>query len=483
MTFYGSASMPGGTSTLQVTGASSGVQHIAAFSLSTQVTTFQVTSATGGAIVHNDGQQVNVVHTVPAGNAPTVTTCDTGDPNVTCSVVSTAPGSVTLGISASRSAVHGARLLRLNGTMDLDGSVVDELPSLSSAQPGDIPAGTQSTITLDGSGLEGSSCSYCSPVVLVFDEFDNPVSWASGGVLSDTSAEINANPPVDAAGSIYYANVNVCGWALGYSDSGDAGGIGCNWNVVSFEVDAAQQPQPVITSVTPARGPVGASVDVVIQGSGFAPIPTINASGIAVAIISSTAGAIHATFAIPVSQPGGNAGVTVTVGGQTSAPASFYVQVPTSLARQTYPGDAPAGARGGLGPLETPDGTAGNNTAVNAAGQVVDSPVCGVYRNLAYVVVDQETPAQLIQGLSNIGLTETFSGFSGVPPAPGTLTESIDLVNCPGGIGSGQCAADVIDFVALFGDGGACLAAGANQSFIQGVFSDHRGLTGGKSSS
>jgi hypothetical protein len=60
----------------------------AAFSLGTQATTFQVTSVTGSAIVHNTGQEAQVTQSVPASNAPSYTTCDTVDPDETCQVIS-----------------------------------------------------------------------------------------------------------------------------------------------------------------------------------------------------------------------------------------------------------------------------------------------------------------------------------------------------------------------------------------------------------
>jgi hypothetical protein len=136
--------------------------------------------------------------------------------------------------------------------------------------------------------------------------------------------------------------------------------------------------------------------------------------------------------------------------------------------RQTYPGNPPAGAPNGYGPLETPDGTAANGTVVNAWGQTMPKPPnqCGVYRNLAYLLVDQEVPAQVIQGLNNVQLSEAFSNFSGSQSAPSPLTASFDLVNCPGGIGSNQCVADIDDIIYL-GHTNTCLAANENQSFTQ----------------
>ena len=117
LTFTGSANTPGGSYPITVVGTLGGMTRTAAFSLGTQVTTFQVTSATGSAIVHNTGQEVQVRHNVPAGNGPTYTTCGPADPNdsdVACRVISSSASTVTLGITATTNTIHGTRPLRLN---------------------------------------------------------------------------------------------------------------------------------------------------------------------------------------------------------------------------------------------------------------------------------------------------------------------------------------------------------------------------------
>jgi hypothetical protein len=81
-------------------------------SLATEVTTFQVTSATGSAIVHNDGQEVQVVHTVTAGATPT--SCSSDNPDLTCRIVSTGAGTVTVGYRASTHAMHGTTVAKFN---------------------------------------------------------------------------------------------------------------------------------------------------------------------------------------------------------------------------------------------------------------------------------------------------------------------------------------------------------------------------------
>jgi hypothetical protein len=115
ITFTGSANIPGGTYPLVLTGTLGSIQRTAAISLNAQVTTFQVSSATGSGIVHNTGQEIQTTHNVPAGNAPTYTTCSSLDPDVTCRVMGSSTGTVTLGVTAAAGAVHGTRALKLNG--------------------------------------------------------------------------------------------------------------------------------------------------------------------------------------------------------------------------------------------------------------------------------------------------------------------------------------------------------------------------------
>src|SRR5579871_1190470 len=243
-----------------------------------------------------------------------------------------------------------------------------------------------------------------------------------------------------------------------------------------WEVDVAAG--VTITSVVAsaggqARGGVGGTADVVINGENFGSTPTVNVSGISVQIVSVTNGTvIHAIFTIPPKQAGGSTAITVTAGSQTSAPPNkdFFVQIPTTLVRETYPGDPPAGAPNGYGPLITLDGSAANGTIINATGQqVAGSPLnqCGVERNLAYLVLDQQTPAQVIQNVKDVVVTETFSNFSGTGTIPPEQQVGADLVNCPGGIASNQCVADVLDTVSLSHTAPQCLATGENQTFTQ----------------
>jgi hypothetical protein len=112
-----------------------------------------------------------------------------------------------------------------------------------------------------------------------------------------------------------------------------------------------------------------------------------------------------------------------------------------------------------------------NQPILNAAGQQVgtDSNACGVYRNLGYSVVDQETPAVVIQGPSDVAIGETFSGFTGTGSAPSPLTLTIDLVNSP--------QADLLDTTSLAHKYPTCLATNENQSFTQAFSLTYGGKT------
>jgi hypothetical protein len=71
---------------------------------------------------------------------------------------------------------------------------------------------------------------------------------------------------------------------------------------------------------------------VTISGKGFGTSPSVNAGASITATVNSASDTqIQASFTILASAPAGNQSVTVTASGQTSAPVSFFVQVPTSL--------------------------------------------------------------------------------------------------------------------------------------------------------
>jgi hypothetical protein len=200
LTLYSTAGTPGGAYPLVITGTLGSAQRRAAFSLGTQVTGFQVTSATGSGIVHNTGQEVQVTHSVPAGNAPAYTTCDTADQDVTCRVISASSGTVTLGITASASAVHGNRVLRLNGgAATVHAAVGDVAPTSISVSPSEVTAGqwTQVAVTITGLNPSCGADSGCVPLASVTDSQGNQVTWAT---FNPAYSMIEIDPPAGSEG-------------------------------------------------------------------------------------------------------------------------------------------------------------------------------------------------------------------------------------------------------------------------------------------
>ena len=201
-------------------------------SLSTQVTTFQVTSPTGSAILHNTGQEVQVTHSVPAGNVPANATCASGDQNVSCRVISSSAGTVTLGITASPSAAHGTRVLKLNGVAAMvhvaiaDGGGGFALPTI------EVNAGGTASREID---VSSEPCYFDGPCGFV--TVTGSASWI-GGFGDGSWVTVQVDPPLTAALGSYSYSVDLCS---GFWDPGD--NYGCESSGV-VEVDAPLPPPP-----------------------------------------------------------------------------------------------------------------------------------------------------------------------------------------------------------------------------------------------
>jgi len=262
LTLYSTAGTPGGAYPLVITGALGSAQRTAAFSLGTQVTGFQVTSATGSAIVHNTGQEVQVTHSVPAGNAPSYTACDSTDQDVSCRVISAAPGTVTLGITASASAVHGARVLTLNGgAAAVHAAVADVAPTGISVSPSGVEAGqwTQVPVVITGLNPCFDVVPYPCLDLAMMDSQGRRVGWAS---FDATRSILEIDPPLGSAGG-YYLGADVCDC---FDDpSGDP--VDCGGG--SWPLPVVSPSAPYVTGVTPSDIFPGTSGTITITGGGF----------------------------------------------------------------------------------------------------------------------------------------------------------------------------------------------------------------------
>ena len=298
--------------------------------------------------------------------------------------------------------------------------IYDTTPIISSLVPySPIYAGGQTYIMIYGlhfgSGGYVQVCTNPTGACNTAPGFTASLS-AQYSFWGDSQVNILLTSPSNSAGGTFYIQVavssDVSGTAFLASSQETSGNTS---NESAFTV---AEP-PVIDSIksalgthpAPALGPVGGSVEVFFRGEGFGTSPTVtvkdaNGNTIPVTINKSSGSgdtSIDSTFAIPANAAGGNATVTVTAaaGEPPSNAVPFYVQIPTSLIRQSVncpvPCAIPLGAPNGIGPVYTPGTPPPNGSILNAVGDVVSTStgpatnVCGVYVNLGYSIVDQES--------------------------------------------------------------------------------------------
>lgn len=109
----------------------------------------------------------------------------------------------------------------------------------------------------------------------------------------------------------------------------------------------------------------------------------------------------------------GKVPIFIQSGGKTSNPnnnAFFFVQIPTSVAGAPFEGTFDAIPASGAGPQHLPD-FGPNDFVFDANGNKVDvndtQPVCGVYRNYAFQLRDQDQPPQAIK--ASVPVTENLN--------------------------------------------------------------------------
>jgi hypothetical protein len=224
------------------------------------VTTFQVTSVTGGGIVQNTGQGVEITQSVPANNAPEYTTCSSADPNVTCEVISSSAGTVTLYVTAGTGAVHGTRVVSLNGGAGSSHLTIADCEcenTISSIVPYTIQAGQSEAVTIYGN-MTDEDCEEddnCSSPTLIIDGPGNLTGYVTSWTTSSLSAELYAG--LYSAGD-YGIIVNMCGGYYNPEEFIEPPEFGC-WNGPVGETvtpAAGQQPACSLTIGSPANGQV-----------------------------------------------------------------------------------------------------------------------------------------------------------------------------------------------------------------------------------
>jgi hypothetical protein len=241
-----------------------------------------------------------------------------------------------------------------------------------------VTFGTAQTLICDISGEPQGSCGSNGAVQTC--SYGSPSSKCRYSWTSDSGTSISgpSNTPT----------VSLTGVAPGTSN--------VNANVLDLQTacqytfPATANVTPKITSISPARGLIGATTSsVTITGQGFLGGHVNTPAAIQVSNIT-TATDTQITFDAVISStatPGNNAGaISVTTSGQTSNAKDFYVQVPTSLSM--VPG-----------------------TAQGTTERLCTSNACGTIVSFTYQVNDQNSPSpQPIR--AQMSFWDSFSTFS-----------------------------------------------------------------------
>jgi hypothetical protein len=242
LTLSGSASTPGGTSPLVVTGALGSVQHTAASSLGTQVTTVTSTPTA----VLNGGQSVQVPITLSL-NAPPISSCGvllsdgavdtTGLTGVTCQP----GGSGYVTVTATAQTQHGTYVIALNGgAVQFHVAIADNSPGSPSGEYS-VTAGQTATFTIDSPGpddlyTDGTAVPYLN---------GGYVRWAYVDSVLPNSVTVTLSPPASVQPGNYTLDVNLCGCFFNTSER-DGGGPDICEVVAPIEVDSPPAPSAMI---------------------------------------------------------------------------------------------------------------------------------------------------------------------------------------------------------------------------------------------
>ena len=136
-----------------------------------------------------------------------------------------------------------------------------------------------------------------------------------------------------------------------------------------------------IDSIEPARGLIGADVDVTIKGEGFGTSGSLNTgTDIDATDVHFTPKEIFAVFKIKSTAAGGNHSIKVIVAGKEHS-ADFFVQIPTRLRRDSI------------------------------TGLIDQQGGCGAYRTVSYTLLDQAGQPIDVDGV----VDEILSNYSGPP--------------------------------------------------------------------
>lgn len=291
------------------------------------------------------------------------------------------------------------------------------------------------------------------PAVLVRDEANNPVQGVNvtfsltadggGGAINPGSP---ATIATDAAGVAALTSWTVGNTAGTNNNAVVATASSVLGSPITF-IASGDNPDPDLTTVSPASGVRGETLDLIFTGTGFVPTATVSISGPGVTINStvvnsSTQITANVTIAAGANTGARNARVeNPAPGGGTSSDRLFTISVP---AVPTLTALAPANAGRGqtLDVVFTGTGFANGVTSVNVpAGFTVNSVTVD---NGTQLTANITVGATAAYGANNFTATNTPAGgtsgaqvftvdfptptLTSIAPASGTVLQTLDVV-------------------------------------------------------
>ncbi|WP_191330423.1 IPT/TIG domain-containing protein [Frigoribacterium sp. ACAM 257] len=254
-----------------------------------------------------------------------------------------------------------------------------------------------------GTGVELASASVgpnagplAAPTLTGITPVEGPVAGGTAVTLTGSTYTADSRVSVDGGAPITPTAVSDDGTSLTFTTPAHAAGPVPVTVTTAIGTSGPQTftyiPVPAITGLTPAQGPVGGGTTVTVAGSGFLDGSTVSVDGSApITPDSIAADGTSLTFTTPAHALG-DAPVTVTTRGGTSAPQTFTYQ-PAPVGAPVLTGITPDQGPAGGGTAVTITGTnftAGSTVSVDGSAGIVPTTIADDGTSLTF-----DTPAHV----------------------------------------------------------------------------------------
>ena len=496
ITSGGGSTLPGSPATRQTN--ASGVAALESWTLGTTAGANTISASAAGLI----GDPVTFTATgIPAVvNAGTSSVLRTGSNNVPANGASTSEITVTLRDQHGNPVPGRTVLLTRSGATSIisapGGTVSNVLGEVrfvvtntaietvtytaTANDPGAIALGTVDVTFVAGatfmiattgttqSAVIGTTVA-APPAVLVRDEANNPVAGVSvtftltangGGGASITPAS-PASVLTDAAGVAALTS-----WTLGQTAGTGNNSIvatapGILGSPIAFTA-SGENPDPDLTTVTPASAVRGETVTLTFTGTNFVPGSTVSFSGSGITVNSTVVNSATEITANITVGAAANTGarnarvVNPAPGGGTSSDRLFTINIPavpslTALApAAAHPGQTVdvvftgTGFAGGVTSVNVPAGFTVNSTVVNSTTQLTANvTVAGATAYGSYDFSVTNTPAGGTSGVQTFTVQNPVPTLTGLAPVAGARLQTLDVVFTGTGFLAGITAVNV----------------------------------------